>query len=83
MWEPRRRFPLQTIADKIIRLSDSASEKEFITYEEAYGRPFDDMMRRVPCLERIQETVGYDPKTSLDQILEEVISEKRALLQDG
>ena len=68
------------LADKIIQLSDSASEKEFITYEEAYGRPFDDMMRRMPSLERIHSTVGYQPTTTLDQILDEVIAEKRAIL---
>ena len=71
---------IEDLADKIIRLSDSASEKRFITYEEAYGRPFDDMMRRMPSLERIHHTIGYQPTTTLDQILEEVIAEKRAIL---
>ena len=49
-----------------------------MSYEEAYGRPFDDMMRRVPCLDRIREAVGYQPKTNLTQILESVIAEQRA-----
>lgn len=71
---------IEDLADKIILLSDSTSEKRFITYEEAYGRPFDDMMRRVPSLERIHRTTGYQPTTTLDQILEEVIAEKRAIL---
>lgn len=71
---------IEGLADKIIQLSDSTSEKRFITYEEAYGRPFDDMMRRVPSLERIHRAIGYQPTTTLDQILEEVIAEKRAIL---
>ncbi|MGB2986987.1 MAG: GDP-mannose 4,6-dehydratase [Phycisphaerae bacterium] len=72
---------IEALADKIIEMTDSRSEKEFISYEEAYGRPFDDMMRRVPCLDRIRDTVGYEPKTSLTQMLEYVIAEKRETLQ--
>ncbi|GAG12362.1 unnamed protein product, partial [marine sediment metagenome] len=72
---------IESLADKIIEMTDSRSKKKFISYEEAYGRPFDDMMRRVPCLDRIRETVGYEPKTSLTQMLEYVIAEKRKTLQ--
>ena len=45
------------LADKIIKMAKSTSEKQFITYEQAYGKPIDDMMRRVPSLERIKETL--------------------------
>jgi len=68
------------LADKIIEMTGSGSEKKYLSYEEAYGRPFDDMMRRVPCLDRVREAVGYEPKTELTAILESVIAEKRALL---
>lgn len=74
---------IEALADKIIGLTDSKSEKKFISYEEAYGRPFDDMMRRVPCLERIHETVGFEPKTGLIQTLEYVIAEKREMFQSS
>lgn len=66
---------IEALADKIIGMTSSKSEKRFISYEEAYGKPFDDMMRRVPCLDRIKETVGYEPKTSLKQMLESVIED--------
>lgn len=68
---------IEGLADRIIEMTASRSEKKFLTYEEAYGRPFDDMMRRVPCLDRIKEAVGYEPSTTLTQILEKVIAEKR------
>ncbi len=68
------------LADKIIEMTGSKSEKQFISYEEAYGRPFDDMMRRIPCLDRVRGMVGYEPKTSLSQMLEAIIAEKRTLL---
>jgi UDP-glucose 4-epimerase len=66
---------VEGLADKIIELTGSKSEKKFLSYEEAYGRAFDDMMRRVPCLDRIKKTVGYEPKTSLEQTLKIVIED--------
>ena len=71
---------IEDLADKIIEMTGSRSEKKYLSYEEAYGRPFDDMMRRVPCLDRIRAAVGYDPRTTLTQILEHVIAEKRERL---
>ena len=66
---------IEELADKIIQMTESESEKKYISYEEAYGKPFDDMTRRMPCLDRIKETVGYDPKTTLDDILQSVIED--------
>ena len=64
---------IEGLADKIIEMTDSKSKKEFISYEKAYGRPIEDMMRRVPSLERIKSTIGWQAKTSLDEALRVVI----------
>jgi UDP-glucose 4-epimerase len=66
---------IESLADKIIKMTDSKSEKRFISYEEAYNKPSDDMMRRVPCVERIEETTGWKPKTTLEQALSIIIKE--------
>ena len=71
---------IEGLADKMIAITGSKSTKKFVSYTEAYGRPFDDMMRRVPCLERINSAVGFEPKTPLDRVLELVIEEKRRAL---
>ena len=68
---------IEALADKIIEMTGSKSGKKFLSYEEAYGRPFDDMMQRVPCLDRVHEAVGYKPETNLTQTLELVINQKR------
>jgi UDP-glucose 4-epimerase len=60
---------IEELADKIIRITGSKSKKEFVPYEVAYGRPIEDMMRRVPSVERISKTIGWEPKTSLDETL--------------
>ncbi|NQT03794.1 MAG: SDR family NAD(P)-dependent oxidoreductase [Planctomycetes bacterium] len=61
---------IEELADKIIKMTGSKSQKRFVPYEFVYGRPIDDMMRRVPNLERIKETVGWESKTSLDETLQ-------------
>ena len=73
---------IEDLADKIIKMTGSRSQKKYLSYEEAYGRPFDDMMRRVPCLERIHQAIGYQPKTTLDEILQSIIAEKKTLLAE-
>jgi len=64
---------IEALADKIIEMTGSKSGKEFISYEEAYGRPIEDMMRRVPNIERIKKTIGWEPKTNLSATLKVII----------
>jgi UDP-glucose 4-epimerase len=64
---------IESLADKIIEMTGSKSKKEFVPYEKAYGRPIEDMMRRVPNLERIKDTTGWKPKTSLTETLKVII----------
>jgi len=64
---------IEALADRIIAMTGSKSKKEFVSYEAAYGRPIEDMMRRVPSLERIKETIGWEPKTRLSETLEIII----------
>jgi len=68
---------IEGLADRIIEITGSKSRKEFVPYDVAYGRPIEDMMRRVPNLERIGEAVGWRPKTSLDRALRIIVEHYR------
>jgi UDP-glucose 4-epimerase len=68
---------MEALADKIIDITSSKSKKEFVPYEIAYGRPIEDMMRRVPCLERIKKEINWQPKTGLKETLSKVIDNFR------
>ena len=70
-----REISINELADMVIKMTGSTSGKECISYEKAYGVAFDDMQRRVPCLERIKEAIGYQPKTSLEEMLEIIIED--------
>lgn len=68
---------IKQLADKVVELTASRSVQEFVPYEVAYGRPIEDMMRRVPCTERIRKTIGWKPKTDLERTLRCIIAEHR------
>jgi len=65
---------IEALADKIIQMTESSSTKKFVPYHKAYGRAMDDMMRRVPSLERINSAIGWESKTSLTDTLEIIIN---------
>ncbi len=68
---------IEDLADKIIEMTDSSSKKEFVPYDVAYGRPIEDMMRRVPSLKRIKKTIDWEPKTSLTETLQVIIDNEK------
>jgi UDP-glucose 4-epimerase len=71
---------INELANKIIALTDSQSQKVYLSYKDAYGKPFDDMLVRVPDLNKINRLIGYAPEKSLDETLREIIDyEKKHL----
>jgi UDP-glucose 4-epimerase len=68
---------IEALADKIIKLTASKSKKVYMSYDKAYGRPIDDMARRVPNIERIKKTIAWQPKTSLDETLNIIIESEK------
>jgi UDP-glucose 4-epimerase len=68
---------MEALADKIIEISGSRSVKQLVPYIVAYGRPIEDMMRRVPNTERLENAIGWRPKTTLDQTLRIIIEHYR------
>jgi UDP-glucose 4-epimerase len=68
---------IEALADKIIQIAGSKSRKEYVSYEQAYGRPIEDMMRRVPSIRQITETIGWEPRTNLEETLSIIIEHYR------
>lgn len=71
---------IEELADRIIEKTDSRSKKKFVSYKNAYGVDFDDMMRRVPSLKKLREAAGFRPQTSLDEVLDIIIADIRVKL---
>jgi len=65
------------LAQKIIAETGSKSEIVYVPYEEAYGDGFEDMERRVPNIDLINELVGWKPKRDLSTIIADISAEMR------
>ncbi len=63
------------LANRIRRLTQSASEIVFVPYDKAYEEGFEDMMRRVPDISKVQHLIGYQPRVGLEETLRSVIED--------
>ncbi len=68
---------INDLAKKAIAYAGSTSKIKYIPYEQVYGDGFEDMARRVPCLEKAKRLIGYQPTRSLDDIIKDVAEELR------
>jgi UDP-glucose 4-epimerase len=66
---------IKALAEKAISMTASSSELKYIPYEEAYGEGFEDMMRRVPSLEKAKRLIAYQPTRTLEDIINDVARE--------
>lgn len=65
------------LAQKIIKETGSISDIVHVPYEEAYGEGFEDMERRVPNIDLINDLVGWKPMRDLSTIISDISAEMR------
>ena len=66
------------LAEKIISFTNSKSPIEFIPYKLAYGLGFEEMQRRVPNIQLINELVEWGPKLDLTNVITDIVKEFRS-----
>lgn len=71
---------ISNLAALIKKMVGSSSEIRKISYDEAYTFGFEDMQRRVPDVGKLENLIGYRPTTPLEQIINDVIAEKKDIL---
>lgn len=64
---------INQLADLVIKLTGSLSEKRFVPFEDVYGPHFEETRRRIPNLTKIRQTLGYQPKVTLDETIKRII----------
>lgn len=69
---------IEDLAKLTVKLTDSRSEIHHVSYTEAYGEGFEDMLRRVPSLEKAARLIDYHPTRDLPTIITDVAAEFRA-----
>ncbi len=69
------------LAERIKLMTGSKSPIVFIPYSTAYEAGFEDMVRRVPDITKINRLIGYQPTVSLEAGLESIIEDQRTRLR--
>lgn len=76
----RYEVSIRELAERAVTLVGSASPIVTVPYAEAYPEGFEDMQRRVPNNAKARELIGFDPRTTIDEIILQVASELKASL---
>ncbi|MBD8044493.1 GDP-mannose 4,6-dehydratase [Arthrobacter sp. Sa2BUA2] len=66
-------------AHRVVELLESPSSISLIPYEQAYAPGYEDMRRRVPDNTKARDVVGFNPTTSIDEIIANVAVAGRQL----
>ncbi|MFA6243020.1 MAG: NAD-dependent epimerase/dehydratase family protein [Candidatus Hydrogenedentales bacterium] len=71
------RIAIVDLAKRVIERTGSSSAIQYVEYEQAYGPGYEDMRHRAPSLDKIRAAIGFEPRTSLDVILDSVAEDMR------
>jgi UDP-glucose 4-epimerase len=77
---------IENLAKVVKQRTDSSSPIHYVPYDKAYEPGFEDMMRRVPCVDKLQALTGFRPRTNLAEIVDRVSAyyrQKQGLLADA
>ncbi|MCL6482267.1 MAG: GDP-mannose 4,6-dehydratase [Firmicutes bacterium] len=75
-----REITIEELAHLVRQRTRSTSPIQYVPYEQAYEPGFEDMMRRVPALEKLERLTGFRPQVPLETIVDRVVehmTEKR------
>ncbi len=67
---------IRQLAEEVIARVNPELSIEYLPYNKAYGEDFEDVRRRVPCLDRLEKTLGIKPRMTLGEILDDIIAWK-------
>jgi UDP-glucose 4-epimerase len=65
---------IEALAHVVKQRTKSESPITFVPYDQAYEPGFEDMLRRVPALEKLQKLTGFRPRTPLTEIVDRVVA---------
>ncbi len=74
----QNRISILELANRVRTATDSTSEVVHIPYDEVYGQGIEDMIHRIPSIDKVTGAIGWKPERSLDDILDDVIGFARS-----
>jgi UDP-glucose 4-epimerase len=64
---------IEDLARRVKERIGSSSPIKHVSYDQAYEAGFEDMMRRVPAIEKLYALTGFRPRISLNEIIDRVV----------
>jgi UDP-glucose 4-epimerase len=71
------RVTILQLAHRVLELTGSRSELQFVPHEEVYELGVEDVLHREPSIQKIGGAIGWGPTRTLDEILADVVSFER------
>jgi len=68
-----REISINELAEVVKARTGSSSPIVHIPYSEAYDPGFEDIERRVPCLDKLVSLTGFKPQTSIEEIVDRMV----------
>ncbi len=68
---------INDLAERVRATAGSTSPIVHVPYDEAYAEGFEDMPRRKPDVSKLEKLIGFRPRTSLQQIIDDVLADAR------
>ena len=63
---------IENLAKLVKQRTGSSSPIHHVPYDKAYEPGFEDMMRRVPCIDKLHSLTGFRPQTNLPDTIDRV-----------
>ena len=73
---------IRSLAEQVRDAAGSNSEIVTVPYSEAYAAGFEDMLRRVPDVSKLERLTGFRPRTPLTEIIKDVVTDQRARMPE-
>ncbi len=73
-----REISINALAELVKSATGNTAKIRHIPYEEAYDEGFEDLMRRVPDVGKLEKAIGFKPNISIEKIVDRVIAWERA-----
>lgn len=63
---------IKDLANIVISQTGSKSKVEYIPYDQAYAKGYEDMARRIPNIEKVSKFLNWHPEKTLEHIINDV-----------
>lgn len=70
---------IKNLAEQVIERVNPEVHIQYVDYQSAYGKDFEDVRRRVPDVSRLAAMIGRKPQLSLSDILDDIIQWKKTI----